>query len=51
MTNKVATVDAQENIENAQIENIEDSQDGWRGEQNNTGQLVYKEHRKTYWRQ
>jgi len=28
MTNKVATVDAQENIENAQIENIEDSQDG-----------------------
>jgi len=27
------------------------SQDGWRGEQNNTAQGVYRKHEKRYWRQ
>jgi len=27
------------------------SQDGWRGEQNNTAQGGYRKHEKTYWRQ
>ena len=27
------------------------SQDGWKGEQNNTAQKLYGKHKKTYWTQ